>query len=281
MEQKGVLLRGIASVLNAGGSALLNIYDVATSIKTIVLPGEKGTLSAQLRDYEKKLELLYGEIGKEVVLREDNAGLSAAGEAGIKRAAECQAEIEKIKQRIQKITADEKAALAAKKEAAQECAAARPKRAPEAATEETEDVAAGVTETPLGEMAAEATETVDEPTDKTPEKSVDTAVEVAETVAPEMVADLPESAEPEAAGESTDMPVAEAEIRELEMQEEAVESEMSVAGETSAAVETEGAAVIELETLPKSDLMQMCSEKGIEVDKKMTKAEIIALISGL
>jgi len=59
MEQRGVLLRGIARVLNAGGCALLNLYDAATSIKTSkpsVLPGEKGRLQEQLGESEKRIE---------------------------------------------------------------------------------------------------------------------------------------------------------------------------------------------------------------------------------
>ena len=58
MEQQSILLRGIARVLNAGGCALLSIYDAATSIriKTRVSPGEKGNLQAQLDESEKRIE---------------------------------------------------------------------------------------------------------------------------------------------------------------------------------------------------------------------------------
>ena len=250
MEQRGVLLRGIATVLNAGGCALLNIYDAAVSIKTVVLPGEKGTLSAQMREYERKLELIYGEIGKEVALREESAGLSAAAEAGIIRAAEYQAEIEKIRQRLQEIAAEEKAAAAAKKETTPERDAARAKTAPEAATEETKEVAA---EVPAPEIVPDAAESV-EP-----------------AAAPESTDDKPEK--------SSDIVVTAAETPEQELQKEMVETE-PFAVETLPEAETEEAATAELETLLKSDLLQICSEKGVEADKKMTKAEIIALLSG-
>ena len=108
MEQRSVLLRGIATVLNAGGSALVDIYDAATSITTSVLPGETGKLKAQLREYEKKIEQLYCEIGKDVALRDITAQMSAATEAKAKIVAEYQAEIEKIRQRIQQIEAEER-----------------------------------------------------------------------------------------------------------------------------------------------------------------------------
>jgi len=289
MEQRGVLLRGIATVLNAGGCALLNIYDAAVSIKTVVLPGEKGTLSAQMREYERKLELIYGEIGKEVAFREESAGLSAAAEAGIIRAAEYQAEIEKIRQRLQEIAAEEKAAAAAKKETTPERDAARAKTAPEAATEETKEVAA---EVPAPEIVPDAAESVEpaaaaESTYNAPEKSAAIVVEAAETPAPEIVPDAAESVEPAAAPESTDdkpekssdIVVTAAETPEQELQKEMVETE-PFAVETLPEAETEEAATAELETLLKSDLLQICSEKGVEADKKMTKAEIIALLSG-
>ena len=70
MKQRGLLLRGIAKVLNAGGSALVDFYDTAASMKAGVFQGEKRTLRARLREYEKKMERLYYEIGKEVALRD-------------------------------------------------------------------------------------------------------------------------------------------------------------------------------------------------------------------
>lgn len=255
MEQRGVLLKGIASVLNAGGSALLTVYDAVASIKTIVIPGEKETLSAQLREYEKKLERLYTEIGKEVVLRadraEDVAHLSAAGEAVIKRAAEYQAEIDNIRQRMQKIEAEVKTAAAVKKEAAPESTSK-----PVADTEEI-----FVTELPddspvLAEAASEETNAV--------------PAEEAETPAPEMAAGSAESAEPEAVEEST-----------VNTPEESADLLTEVAATPGPEmVATEAAATGALEELLKSELLKICREKGIEANQRMTKAEIIALISG-
>ncbi len=78
MEQRGALLRGIARVLNAGGCALLNIYDAATSIKikTRVLPGEKGSLQAQLAESEKRIEKIKQRI--EAIEEEERAAREAA-----------------------------------------------------------------------------------------------------------------------------------------------------------------------------------------------------------
>lgn len=244
MEQRGVLLRGIAKVLNAGGSALLDIYDTATSIKISPWTGEKGILNAQIREYEMKLERLYCEIGKEVALRankaEDSAYLSAALEAGIKLAVEHQAEMEKIRQRIQKIEAEGKAAAATIKAAKQERAAAGVKTAPEPtpiSLAETEEYAS--TDLPEALPAVEAAAAT--ATNKV-------ATEGAEMPAPEMAA--AETADP-------------------------------IAGESSPGAEMKQETVpVDLEALLKKDLLQICSEKGIEADKRMTKAEIIKLISG-
>ena len=79
MEQRGVLLRGIARVLNAGGCALLNIYDAATSIKTSktsVLPGAKEGLQAQLAESEKRMEKIKQRI--RAIEEEEKAAREAA-----------------------------------------------------------------------------------------------------------------------------------------------------------------------------------------------------------
>jgi hypothetical protein len=79
MEQRGVLLRGIAKVLNAGGCALLNLYDAATSIKTSkpsVLPGEKGRLQEQLGESEKRIEKIKQRM--KAIEEEEKAAREAA-----------------------------------------------------------------------------------------------------------------------------------------------------------------------------------------------------------
>jgi hypothetical protein len=265
MEKRGVWLSGIARVLNAGGSALLDVYDAVTAITTGVSFGEKGNLRVRLREYEKKIESLYCEIGKEVVLHEETAHLSEAGEAGIKQVAEYQAEIEKIKQRIQNIEAEEKAAAAAKKEAARERAPARVKTAPEprsepiAGAEEYAVTVAPEDSSPLAEAATEETK--------------DVLAEAAETPAPEMAADAAESAEPEAAEESTDnTPVMAADTLE------AAEPEPEAAAVVADAGTKEAATTEALEMMLKRDLLKLCKERGIEADKRMTKAGIIELI---
>ena len=277
MEQRGVLLSGIAGVLNAGGAAILNVYDALTAITTTVLPGEKGNLSVQIREHEKKIERLYYEIGKEVVLREDTANLSAAGETGIKRVVEYQAEIEKIKQRIQKIEAEEKAA--ANKEVVKEPAAAKVKTAPEPTSQPIADAEeSAVTEVPEDSSVS---------MEAAAEETKDVSMEAAETPAPAMDGDTAEAAVPEAAEESTDNTPEEAEdiLAEAtkapapEMVTDTVEYAEPEAGAVAAVAETKEAATTEvLETMLKGDLLKLCKEKGIEADKRMTKAEIIELI---
>ncbi|MEI7635850.1 MAG: hypothetical protein WCJ37_00970 [Syntrophus sp. (in: bacteria)] len=328
MEQRGILLDGIARVLNAGGSALLNVYDAVTAFTTAVLPGEKGSLSAQLREYEKKIERLYCEIGKEVVLREDTAHLSMAGEAGIKRVAEYQTEITKIKQRIQLIEAEEKAAAAAKKEALKARAAsvktmsepksktiadkealkestpAKVKTAPEL----TADVA-GAAEPEVAEESAvtELPEDSSVATEAVTEATADVSVEAAGTPASEIAAVAAEAIKPGIADESIDnapdevvdifadgtaAPVPEIAVDPVvaeESIEAALEEATDVPGETGAdalsadhadAETKEAATTEELEEMLKTDLLTLCKEKGIEADKRMTKAEIIELIVG-
>ena len=281
MEQRGEWLSGIARVLNAGGSALLNVYDAVTAITNSVLLGGKGNLSAQLREYEKKIERLYCEIGKEVVLREDTAQLSAAGEAGIKRVAEYQAEIEKIKQHIQKIEAEEKAAAEAKKEALKERATARVKTAPEPTSKPIADAEESV--------VTEAQEDSPVATEVAAEETKDVTVKATETPAQEMATDIVESAEPDAAEASTDITPEDAEdiLAEAtetpapEMAAHTLESAEPEVGAVAADAETKEAATTEeLEAMLKADLLTLCKEKGIEADKRMTKAAIIASIVG-
>ena len=275
MEQRGVLLRGIARVLNAGGSALVDIYDAATSIKISVLPGEKGNLKARLKEYEKKMERLYYEIGKEVALREYTAQTSAAGEAGIKLVAEYRVKIEKIKQRIKEIEEEEKAA----KEAAIDSAGARAKPAPEPIEDAGE---------PAASEAPEAGEVSTGPAaDEVSEEIKEIVTEAAETQAQGIDTDTAESAEPEAGEvspgvateEVSDILAEAAETPEHELQKDTTESEAPVDGEASVGAEKKEEASTEvLETMLKADLLKLCMEKGIEADKRMTKTEVIALI---
>jgi hypothetical protein len=297
MEQQGVLLRGIARVLNAGGSALVDIYDAATSIKTSVLSGEKGNLKARLKEYEKKMERLYYEIGKEVALSEFTTQTSAAGEAGIKLVAEHRVEIEKIKQRIKEIEEEEKAA----KEAASDRAGARAKPAPEPiedAGKPAVSEAPEASEVSTGPVTEEVTEKItEEVTEEVTEEIKEIVTEAAETQAQEIDTDRAESAEPEAGevspgvameevtekvSEEVKVIVAEAaETPEHELQKDTTEFEAPVDGEASIGAETKEEVSTEvLETMLKADLLKLCMEKGIEADKRMTKTEIIALILG-
>lgn len=230
MEQRGVLLRGIARVLNTAGSALVTVYDVTASTLGKALPGEKEKLKGKIREYEKKIDRLYYEVGKELSKQEDMTQVSAVGEAGLKLIAEYRVEIEKIKQRIKEIEEEEKAAT----KGAIDSAGARAEPAADA-----------------GEPGAS----------EAPEASEVSTGAVTEEVK-EMVAET-------------------AETPEHELQKDTAESEAPVAGEASPGAETEEEAATEvLEKMLKGDLLKLCIEKGIEADKRMTKAEIIELISG-
>jgi len=116
MDQKGELFRGLAKTLNAGGTALVSVFDTVAKAVTKVLPGEKEGLKSKVREYQKKIEKQYYEIGKEVLKQTDMAKASEAGEAGVKLALEYEREINKIQKRINEIEEEEKA-LKAKHEA--------------------------------------------------------------------------------------------------------------------------------------------------------------------
>ncbi|MBI4766562.1 MAG: hypothetical protein HY787_18510 [Deltaproteobacteria bacterium] len=97
MEQRNVVLQGIAAALNAVGSALVSVYDLTASTLGNVLPGEKEKPNGKIREYEQKIERLYAEVGKEVTKDRGITRLSAAGEAALSLIAEYRIEIEKIK----------------------------------------------------------------------------------------------------------------------------------------------------------------------------------------
>jgi hypothetical protein len=87
MEERGILLRGIARVLNAGGCALVNLYDAATSIKTrkpSVVPEEKGTLQTQLAESEKRMERIKQRI--QAIEEEERAAREAATKSAERKA---------------------------------------------------------------------------------------------------------------------------------------------------------------------------------------------------
>lgn len=268
MEPRSALLRGIAGLLNAGGSALLDIYDAATSIKTSMLPGKKGKLKTQLREYEKKIERLYYEIGKEVALREYTGQMSAAAEAGIKLVAEHRVKTERIKQCIREIEEKEKAATktatdraGAKAEPAADTGKPAASEAPVAS-----EVSTGVVTEEVKERVAEAAETQAQEIDMgAPESAAPEAGEVPTVVVTEEIKDIPAGAE--TPGEKMQMETAES------------GAPAPVASESSPGAETKQEAVPEeLETMPKSELLKLCTDRGIDADQRMTKAAIIELI---
>ena len=266
METRTVLLRGIARVLNAGGSALVDMYDAATSIKAGLVPGEQGKLKTLIREYEKKVERLYYEIGKEVALGENSAQVSAVAEAGIKLVAEYRVKIERMEQSLR--------AIADKDKAAAKSATGRAEAKAESAADagETNAVEAPV----AGEVSA----------DVPVEEEKESVAEAVETQAPEVHAGAPESAEPEAvealsvaATEEIKEITAEAEAPVQKPEEEKDQAGESVTSESSLGVETKQEEAHEaLEEMLKSDLLKLCMDKGIDVDQRMTKTAIIELI---
>jgi len=267
MEQRGVVLGAIAKVLNAGGSALVTVYDAMVSIKTGVGQGEKGRLKARLRACEKKLVRLYVEIGKEVAQREPGARMSAAGEAVLKLAAENRAEIERIKQHLIDLEIAEKAA----RDAAM--ARARKRAAPAAK--------------PGEPAAAEAQQAREVSTDTVTEKAKEIVAAAPQTLTQEIATDLAAVEAVEAGDaaaavvteEAAGMPPDAAEAPEDELQEGTPDAEAPAAKEAAPDAVTEAGGTGEaLENLLKSDLLKLCQDKGIEADKRMTKSEIIELI---
>lgn len=281
MEQRSVLLEGIARVLNAGGSALVNLYDAATSIKISALSGEKAKLKGNIRAYEKKIERLYYEIGKEVSRQGDATQISAAGEAGVKLVVEYRAEIELIRRRIEEIEAAERIE---RQRLLEEREAARRMKKQEA--EKQAKIAS--------EKAAPRREVNREAKEKTYAAQAEPVI-VAEPSWPE-VPFVSEVSTGAAAEETKEVVAEAAETAEHQLQEEVVEPEAPVAGEElpGAAAEEEKGAVAEpsetekeephkytteeLGNMLKADLLTLCTEKGIEADRRMTKARIIELI---
>jgi hypothetical protein len=261
MEERGVLLRGIARVLNAGGSALATVFDVTASTLGKALPGEKEKLRGKIRAYERKVERLYYEIGKEVSRQGDTTQISAAGEAGVRLVADYRAEIEIIKQRIEEIEAAERIE---RQHLLEEREAARSMKRQAA-------------EKPV-KMASEKTASYSEPC--LPEAPVASEVSTAETeqerAANAEVSEPPIDELPKETS-AAEAPVA-SEVSTVTAPEEVEE----IVPETAATPEQElhKYTTEELQNMLKADLLALCTEKGIEADRRMTKAEIIELILG-
>ncbi|HIJ95525.1 MAG TPA: hypothetical protein HPP94_07280 [Desulfuromonadales bacterium] len=68
MQQK-IILNTISKTMNLGGSALVSVYDAGAGIfnstMSALSPGEKSKLRTRIKLYEKKIQSLYGEIGRE------------------------------------------------------------------------------------------------------------------------------------------------------------------------------------------------------------------------
>ena len=317
MEERGALLSGIAKILNAGGSALLIVYDALSSTVSQLLPGEKEKLKSQIRIHEKKIDQLYYEIGKEVTTHTDMTQAFAATEAGTKSVVECQAAIENIKRRFSEIEEEERIGRENARKGKEAARMARDREVKErviaslkgkAGEEKTESVpepekmeeavsvvqAAAATDT---ERDAEAApETVGEPDiaeafagaeteDRVAaESEAETAEEEPATVEPEVIpeADSGETAEPV---EAEAIPEADSDetVESVEAEASAIpetDEQMAVLPEKPAAPEEAlpEYAQEDLERMRKRDLRELCKTRGIEVDETITKAEIIQLL---
>jgi hypothetical protein len=104
MEQRGVVLGAVATVLNAGGSALVRLFDAVAAAKSGQVPrGKRGSVVASIKACEKKLERVYLELGRGIALNDPAGQSEAAREAAIAAAAEYREEIATLKQRLQEI----------------------------------------------------------------------------------------------------------------------------------------------------------------------------------
>jgi hypothetical protein len=309
MEQRNVFLQGIATALNALGSALVSVYDLTASTLGSVLSGEKEKPDGKIREYEQKIERLYSEVGKEV--SKDREILSAAGEAALGLIAEYRLEIEKIKQGIQPIAKTESPE---KERAPQGKEPAPMEKRPEP---ETPVIATPVAE-PEGviEKESQPEEITAEPYPEETIVSGGTLSGVEVGTGEEVVTERSELPIEVFSGDyqASKAPVAFEEISnvEIETEQEIVAenagkpievipddyrvSEAPVTEDTSPVVETETEEEVLTETQEKQpeqvpaysreilgnklkgDLLALCTEKGIEADKSMTKAEIIELL---
>ena len=272
MEQRNVVLQGIAAALNAVGSALVSVYDLSASTLGNVLPGEKDKINGKIKEYEQKIERLYSEVGKEVIKDREITRLSAAGEAALSLIAEYRLEIEKIKQSMQPIAGAEKQ----KKEGAPQV-----KEAP--SREKMEEP-----ETPV--IVSQESESEEKTEKETKPEEIIAEPSPAETIVPpglEMEAEKEtrtEEAEPPTEALPPETPEAEGPI----MDNAGFDVKSDVETETEKEALTESAEAPQgkpakytrelLGNKLKGDLLALCTEKGIAADKNMTKAEIIELL---
>jgi hypothetical protein len=273
MEQRNIVLRGIATALNTFGSTLVTVYDLTASALGKVLPDEKEKLRGKIREHEEKIERLYSEVGKEVSKEGDMARLSAAGEAALSLIAENRIEIERIKQGIHAIEEaerKEKERVLQEKESAERLKGAEPEETVKAAGEsapeekiekkaETEEIRAEpsledtiVTFKASPGLVIEAekeeplTEVAEPPKETLPLDTRDPGVPITDDAS----SDFEKGTEKEALTESAEAPQGKPAKYTREL----------------------------LGNKLKGDLLTLCTEKGIVADKSMTKAEIIELL---
>ena len=300
MEQHNIVLRGVATVLNAFGSGLVTAYDLAASTLGKVLPGEKDKLKGQIREYEKKIEQLYFEVGKEVSKEGDLTHLTAAGETALSLIAEHRQEIEKIQENLQAIEEAERRekerALREKERALREKervlwekeSAERMKKA-----EPVEMVRVAVETSSVAEKRAPVA------VEPAPEEKIEKAAETEEILAAPSLAEtvvssvslvdletkgeketLAQEVEPPAEALAADTPEPEVSLEEATPSLLEMETEKEALAEPPEAPQVKPAKYTRelLGNKLKGDLLALCTEKGITADRSMTKAEIIELL---
>jgi len=293
MEQHNIVLRGVATVLNAFGSGLVTAYDLAASTLGKVLPGEKDKLKGQIREYEKKIEQLYFEVGKEVSKEGDLTHLTAAGETALSLIAEHRQEIEKIQQNLQAIEEAERRekerALREKERVLWEKESAeRMKKA-----EPVEMVRVAVETSSVAEKRAPVA------VEPAPEEKIEKAAETEEILAAPSLAEtvvssvslvdletkgeketLAQEVEPPAEALAADTPEPEVSLEEATPSLLEMETEKEALAEPPEAPQVKPAKYTRelLGNKLKGDLLALCTEKGITADRSMTKAEIIELL---
>jgi hypothetical protein len=115
------MLNGVATMLNASGSAVVSMYDtgaiVVNKTRTVVVPTEKARLERGIKEQTTKIIALQYEIGKESARYADPAEALEALEmrANIARVKDCEREIETMKQRLAEIAQQKETAKAEKK----------------------------------------------------------------------------------------------------------------------------------------------------------------------
>ena len=109
MRRKAILLNTIARAMNAGGTAIVSVYDAGAAAVTGTMSalsrGERTTIGGKIKTLEKKILALTVEIAKETAKYPDTAeALQAESVTALHTTImECKNEIEQLKERLAEI----------------------------------------------------------------------------------------------------------------------------------------------------------------------------------